>query len=336
MREAVRLEHQKYDDDGSDRDLAQEGDVGLQTQCVIDRAAGEHCRDPFHRFRQQDDKSGAHQGTHDGAESADDDHGQKQDRALDAEPFIRHHELIMRIECAADAGEESRDTERECAVFGQVDAHDLGGEIMIAHRDQCAAIARPHHVGHQQEADDHIGEHDVEKLPVALQCVAEDRERLRHRRHGAAGKPLGAREEVEQDILRGECGDGEIKSFQTCGRQAEHQTDDGCHQTRKRDREESRDAYFSRQIRRRERAEQEECGVTNRNLPGEAHQHVEPERGDAIDADLDQQAQPVFIEEKWRGAGQQDAGDGEVPARHRGEDSGVRGVGGAEVPGGDH
>ena len=59
----------------------------------------------------------------------------------------------MRIERAADAGEERREPERQRPVFGQVDAHDLGGEIMVAHRDQRAAVARADQIGDQEIAD---------------------------------------------------------------------------------------------------------------------------------------------------------------------------------------
>jgi len=48
----------------------------------------------------------AHQRAHDRAGAADDDHRQKKDRALDPEPFVRDHQLIMRIERAGDAGKE--------------------------------------------------------------------------------------------------------------------------------------------------------------------------------------------------------------------------------------
>ena len=109
--------------------------------------------DPLHRFRQQHHEGGAHQRAHDRAGAADDDHRQEQDRAFDAETFVRDHQLVMRIERAGDAGEERRQPERQRAVFGQVDAHDLGGEIMVADRDQRAAVARAHQVGHQEIAD---------------------------------------------------------------------------------------------------------------------------------------------------------------------------------------
>src|SRR3954447_17870154 len=50
MREAIRLEHQKRDDNQPDRDLAQKGDVGVERQRLVDATAPEAGTDPFHRF----------------------------------------------------------------------------------------------------------------------------------------------------------------------------------------------------------------------------------------------------------------------------------------------
>src|ERR1044072_2946745 len=59
MPQPVRLEHQESDDDRTDRDLAQEGDVGVQRQRVIDGAALHAQADPFHGLRQPHHEGGA-------------------------------------------------------------------------------------------------------------------------------------------------------------------------------------------------------------------------------------------------------------------------------------
>ena len=51
------------------------------------------------------------------------------------------------------------------------------------------------------------------------------------------------------------------------------------------------------EIGRGEGAEQKERGVADRDLAGEADQDVQAERGDAEDADLDQDAEPVFVQD---------------------------------------
>src|ERR1700722_8453081 len=53
MREPVGFEHQKSDDDQPDRDLAQEGDVVVERQRLVDRRTLQPVADPLDRFRQQ-------------------------------------------------------------------------------------------------------------------------------------------------------------------------------------------------------------------------------------------------------------------------------------------
>ena len=55
--------------------------------------------------------------------------------------------------------------------------------------------------------------------------MSEDRERLGAGRNAAAGEPFGAGKEVEQDVLRRQRGDREIKPLQPRGGQAEDQAD---------------------------------------------------------------------------------------------------------------
>src|ERR1700730_18312580 len=88
MREAVRLEHQKRDDDQPDRDLAQKSDVVVERQCLVDGAPFEAGADPLYRFRQQHHESGAHQRAHDRTGAPAANNSQRQDRAFDAEALI--------------------------------------------------------------------------------------------------------------------------------------------------------------------------------------------------------------------------------------------------------
>ena len=206
---------------------------------------------------------------------------------------------------------------------------------MVADRDQRAAVAGAHQIGHQQIADQQIGQHHVEILPVAAQGVAEDRERIGAGRHRAAGEPVGAREEIEQDVLRGQRRDDEIEPLQPRRRHAEDQADQRGDHARQRNGEEYRDRQRVRDIGRGEGAEQKERGVADRNLPGKADQNVEAECGDGKNADLDQDAQPIGAEHQRRKANQHDAGNRHVAAGRGRKDRGVGRVGGAVVAGGD-
>src|SRR3954454_7998759 len=64
-REAVWLEHQKSDDDQPNCDLAQEGNVGVKRQSLVDGTAFQSGTDPFHGFGQQHYERRAHQRAHD-------------------------------------------------------------------------------------------------------------------------------------------------------------------------------------------------------------------------------------------------------------------------------
>ena len=88
--------------------------------------------------------------------------------------LVGDHFLVVRVERAADPGKEGRQAEREGAVRGQVDAHDLGGEVVVAHRDQARPVARAHQVGDAADSRPRPeGQDDVEILPVPAQRIAE-------------------------------------------------------------------------------------------------------------------------------------------------------------------
>ena len=206
---------------------------------------------------------------------------------------------------------------------------------MIAHRDQRAAVARADQVRHQQIADDDIGQYDVKILFVAAQRIAKNRERLGAGRNTAAGEPFGAGEEIEQDVLRRQRGDCQIEPLQPCGWQAEDEANGGRHDARKRNAEKDRDAEPVRKIGGGEGAEAEEGGMADRDLAGEADDDVQPEGGDAEDADLDQQAEAVFVQDMRRKADQHDARDQGIAAGRGGKHGGIGRIGGAEIASGD-
>ena len=58
------------------------------------------------------------------------------------------------------------------------------------------------------------------------------------------------------------------------------------------------------------RAETEKCAVAQRYLAGEPDQHVEPQRGDAVDADQDELAQNVIAGEQRQREQKRNAGAG--------------------------
>ena len=129
--------------------------------------------------------------------------------------------------------------------------------------------------------------------------------------------------------------DREIEPFQPRGGQAEDQADRRRHDARERNAEEDGNAEPVREIGRGEGAEAEEGGVADRDLAGEADNDVEAEGGDAEDADLDQQAEAVFVEDVRRKADQDDADDHGVAAGRGRKHGGIGRIAGAEIAGGN-
>src|SRR6201981_2695738 len=82
MGQSIGLEHQEYDYDETDRDLAQEGDIILKCENLIDRAAAQHSAQPFHGLRQQHHKRSSHQRDHHKAEASDADNGEEENRLV--------------------------------------------------------------------------------------------------------------------------------------------------------------------------------------------------------------------------------------------------------------
>src|SRR5262249_61905922 len=74
-------------------------------------------------------------------EPADDDHGQVVDRDVDLKLLVVGDAEIVSVEDPSDAGVERRDRERDQLVAEDVDADELGGDVMVADGDEGAADA---------------------------------------------------------------------------------------------------------------------------------------------------------------------------------------------------
>ena len=150
----------------------------------------------------------------------------------------------------------------------------------------------------------------------------------------AAGEPVRAGEEILEDELRGERGNGEIETLETRRRYAEDHAQRSGHDTGDRDADQRRHAMRGPEPGGGKRAEAEKCAVAQRYLAGEPDQHVEPERGDAVDADQDELAQNVIAGEQRQREQKRDAGTGHDHRSPGPEHGHVRGVAGAEVAAG--
>src|SRR5215831_10203635 len=74
-------------------------------------------------------------------EPADDDHGQVVDRDVDLFLLVVGAAEIVSVQNPSDAGVERRDRERDQLVAEDVDADELGGDVVVADRDEGAADA---------------------------------------------------------------------------------------------------------------------------------------------------------------------------------------------------
>src|SRR4029079_10598601 len=109
----------------------------------------------------------------------------------------------------------------------------------------------------------------------------------------ATGEPIRPGEEVLEDELRGERGNGEIETLETRRRYAEDHARRSGHDTGDRDPDQRRHAVGGAEPGGGKCAEAEEGAVAQRYLAGESDQHVEPKRGDAVDPDQNELTQNV-------------------------------------------
>ena len=96
------------------------------------------------------------------AEPADDDHGQVVDGHADLELLVVGDAEVVGVEHAGDPGVERRDGEGQQLVAEDVDADDLGGDVLVADGDEGAADPAAHEV---QRA--HDGQHDEDQQEVS-------------------------------------------------------------------------------------------------------------------------------------------------------------------------
>ena len=150
-------------------------------------------------------------GAGDRADAADDD--DEQDlighRALEREGLHCAH--VHGEHAAADAREERRDDKGEALVVREVDAHGLGGDLIVADGLEGAAVGR---VNHQQDDADEDGDQNeigpgMAKVRITFEQVGAVGDR-------AEGVPL---EERAEDLGEAERRDGEVVGLQPKHRQ---------------------------------------------------------------------------------------------------------------------
>src|SRR3989475_9878733 len=143
--QSLGLDDQEKDDEGAEQ---HEAEIGNQVEHGLRRE-----EDPAEGLQgvadddgQQGDEDGAEDRAQHRAEAADDDHGQVVDRHADLELLVVRDAEEVRVQHAGDPGVERRDRERQELVAEDVDADDLGRDVLVAYRDERAAHPRTHQV----------------------------------------------------------------------------------------------------------------------------------------------------------------------------------------------
>ena len=103
--------------------------------------------------------------------------------------------------------------------------------------------------------------------------------------HGAFGQAFPLNQDVFDDELTRQCCDGQIKSFESAGRNAEDHTDHGGNETGGGDREIKRHTQTCRQNRRGIRADAEKRTMPQGDLSGIANENIEADGGNGQNAD---------------------------------------------------
>src|SRR5256885_14315351 len=95
---------------------------------------------------QKEKKKAPREGAEEEQAAADDNHRQVIDRHRQLEHLVIGDAERVAVEHASDPGVEGRDRERPELVAEDVDADDLGGDVLVAHGDEGAANAAAHQV----------------------------------------------------------------------------------------------------------------------------------------------------------------------------------------------
>src|SRR5258708_4437955 len=146
-REPVGLEDEK-EDDGE----AENAHLDRREQLDEPRVrAGERRGGEAQHLGQERDEDGAEDGTEDAAEAADDDHAQIVDPQRDGKVLRADQPRLVCQQRPPHPDVEGADAEGEQLVAEDVHAHHLGGDVVVADRDEGLAHLGAREVASEQE-----------------------------------------------------------------------------------------------------------------------------------------------------------------------------------------
>src|SRR5437660_7005309 len=158
--QALRLHDEEEDDEGAEQHEAKVRNQ-VQDGLRLEEDSAERLHGVADHDGQQRDEDGPEDRAQHGAEPADDDHGQVVDRDADLELLVVGDAEEVRVEHPGHASVEGRDGEGQELVPEDVDADDLGGDVLVADRDEGAPDTGSHQV---QGADDREDDEDQQEV----------------------------------------------------------------------------------------------------------------------------------------------------------------------------
>src|SRR3981189_3289571 len=136
--QTFRLHDQEENDQTAEHDQTQVRDRVQQIALRKEQPA-EILEKPAGEDRQQGDEDGAEDRAEDRPEPADDDHRQVIDRHGQLELFVIRDAEVIGVKHPRHAGVKRRDRKRPQLVAEDVDADDLGGDLLVADRDEATS-----------------------------------------------------------------------------------------------------------------------------------------------------------------------------------------------------
>ena len=215
-----------------------------------------------------EEHDGAEHRPPDGALPAEEHHHDHRDRRRQREDADRLDvPLIARGERARDAGPGRREEEGEELVPGGVDAHRLGGHLVLPDRHQAQTEPRRDDDVRDQRHQQGTGPHDVIDRDGRVQ-------RRQREPVAAAGQILEVRHERAEDLVETEHRDREVGPLEPEARVADDEREDaGAEPARERG-QAPRPAGLGDQDRTRVGAGAEERDVAERDVAGEPRDEV--------------------------------------------------------------
>ena len=212
----------------------------------------------------------------------------------------RDEPAVVRRQPAGHRGEHCRHDEDQQLVACTVDAGDLRGDFGGVHRAKRAADRRIDQVG----GDPHRSQQASTRQPVPCPFTLNHDAKQRQRRHlhavRTAGEAVFGCDHDRHDDAQAQRRHREVVALESQDRTADHEGNQRDTRRRRDQRRERRPAVARGEQRRAVRAQAEEAGVPEADLPGVADEQVEADADDGVQRDQDRNVVEVVVGDHQR------------------------------------